>query len=734
MQAQKTKTNIKKIAGKTFFLLMLTNLFAAAVFGAPAPQWPTPATPEAKIIANAPGEQNRQQIVKTSDGNFIVAWADQKSGLYRIYAEKSDPWGKIFWNPENPGSGIPIAMQSMDGDQPNHELKIAADPDPENTGGSFIAWDATDQNRTTGGVFIKKLDMLGNVLPGWDAIGNQIQKEGSTYLKALINDAAGGAYVAWILDNENKDLYLAHIRKSDGAIDPLWNSGQPLVIATQVDPASQVKLIRTNANEVIVAYSKLPYLEVTKLSSTGTKLWAPAKRIYDLGQADTEMEVISDQTGGLYAAYTVFNGQDQDIKAQHLNSSGTLLWENGTDIVTQNGNQNNLKLASDNVTPTNGVIITWQDFRGSTSEIYAQHIDSEGKAYWEQNGIAVSYKENNLNKETPQIVSNGNDGAIIIYLSQIDGLPYKKIMAHQISGSGLSIWPAEGITVDAVPRYIQGLEITGDNIGGAAVSWEGTNTTSAEGTPEQFDILAQFVNDPQAPPAKCLITSQSETQASYCAQLQLIDPILTFLYTPSSFTFNSINITGSKVERFNNLPGVSPQPYSEDLLGVQDTRSQGGFVVQMQASGNFTEDANATQQISLTNCQPTQDNSGSSCLYAISTTTSDYIISGSESQEIIDGVIYIPSGQTQMNIVANLNADGGGNLNQASTYYNNGGNLGSQNILELMTGTLPTSSGRNGKFYQYISYLLKIPGLPAVQPTAGNYAVTITFTLMESNS
>jgi hypothetical protein len=103
-----------------------------------------------------------------------------------------------------------------------------------------------------------------------------------------------------------------------------------------------------------------------------------------------------------------------------------------------------------------------------------------------------------------------------------------------------------------------------------------------------------------------------------------------------------------------------------------------------------------------------------------------------ETQQSYPGIIYQPTAQAHENIAAPVNAEGS-SLAQGATYTSNGSNLGNSNVAVLMDGTLTTAEGRTGKFYQYVNYLLKIPGFPAVQPAPGNYAVILTFTLMESN-
>ncbi len=712
-------------------VLMVLNLSVSAVLAAPGPQWPDAGAPQETAIADGTLEQNRQKIVETSDGNFLIVWADGKSGTYNIYAQKTDPWNKIFWNKENPGTGIPIAVNSTDGDQPYHNLEIIVDPIPQNLGGSIIAWDAADSGKTAGGIFIKRLDMEGRVMPGWQQNGNQVIYEKLSTLKALVSDGLGGAYVAWIED-ESANLYVAHIRGTDGTIDPKWNEGAPKIIQTSVDPQAPVKLLVPAYNNLIIVYGKASYLEALKTLSSSTRIWTAPVRFHNYGTNCSDYDILSDKDGGFFAAYHPFNGQDYDLKAQHINANGEKIWPEGTSICNAAGDQTGMQLVTDNITPLNGIILAWVDHRGANSEVYAQRINHLGETLWQENGIPVSDPANSLNKGRPQIVSNGDNGAIVTFFSEKSASIYNDVIAQHVSSSGSLIWPAGGVLVSGSDTLKSNLLATGDLNGGEALAWQGTTTTDANGNPVENNIYAQFVYDPYAPPLNCSGVAETGTQSSFCAQLLLIDPILTFINIPSSFSFQNIDITGDKIDRFNNYT-TEEITYSDDLLGVEDTRMEGGFQVTVQAdSSGFVSDGTPTQEMSLSTCNVVYDNVGTACLWVATSTSSDYVIPG-DSQEIVNGIIYQPTGQTQENIAASQETLGS-SLGNPTTYFALGANLGNTQAVVLMYGPLPASTGRNGKFYQYVNYYLKIPGLPAAQPGAGSYALTVTYTLTNESS
>ena len=81
-------------------------LFAFAVLAFPF-------TVEAQQVDNGaplvqlPGTQYQQTVLPTADGGVYVAWTDDRSGAWDIYAQKFSPTGAADWAP---ASGIPVSI------------------------------------------------------------------------------------------------------------------------------------------------------------------------------------------------------------------------------------------------------------------------------------------------------------------------------------------------------------------------------------------------------------------------------------------------------------------------------------------------------------------------------------------------------------------------------------------------------------------------------------------------
>ena len=147
-------------------------------------------------------------------------------------------------------------------------------------------------------------------------------------------------------------------------------------------------------------------------------LWAVGGVVINnnVGYDQTDPKIVSDGLGGAIISWTDYvTGTTADIYAQHVNTNGTLLWDvNGKIICTAAGDQIKSQLVSDG---NNGAYITWEDHRniltGDSSDVYAQRISSDGTINWTANGFAIcNYANKQMN---PMIVSNGNLGAIVVW-------------------------------------------------------------------------------------------------------------------------------------------------------------------------------------------------------------------------------------------------------------------------------------------------------------------------------
>ena len=140
-----------------------------------------------------------------------------------------------------------------------------------------------------------------------------------------------------------------------------------------------------------------------------------------------------------------------------------------------------------------GALVTWgywDPWTGQWNYAMAQGVSAAGNTRWQPGGKILCQPSDNFG---PQVVSDGNGGAIFVFLDNRSG--YVDIYAQRIDWSGAELWPSCGVPVRVLPIDIapyQNIAAVPDNSGGVIIVW----SDPRGGAP---DIYAQHLNSAGAP-------------------------------------------------------------------------------------------------------------------------------------------------------------------------------------------------------------------------------------------
>jgi len=199
--------------------------------------------------------------------------------------------------------------------------------------------------------------------------------------------------------------------------------------------------------------------------------------------------VVSDGAGGAIVAWNDQRGTSADVYAQHVLANGALdaAWPAaGRAVVSNTDNQWYPSIVSDGA---GGALVTWQDEHFPTNiRIFAHHLQANGTldAAWPAAGCVIC-AAGDL-REHARLVPDGSGGAIVAWQDGRGGANYD-IYAHHLRSTGTVDpgWPADGRAVcDTVSDQLTPT-IASDGAGGAIVAWE--DYRSGAGA----DIFAQRV-------------------------------------------------------------------------------------------------------------------------------------------------------------------------------------------------------------------------------------------------
>ncbi len=218
-------------------------------------------------------------------------------------------------------------------------------------------------------------------------------------------------------------------------------------------------------------------LYALRMTPDGAPLWDPndANNIHvDGGAASLSFDTVSDGAGGVIVAYSDRgrDWDDPDIHIQRVNHQGTSMWgTDGVHLVVEWEEQDFPEITTDGA---GGAIVTWQDRRAlkpwnpyGSYDVYAQRVDANGVAQWEPNGVPIATDPNQ--DWTPKIVSDGLGGAIITWYVSRNG--QSNIYAQRVTGSGNTLWAFNGLRVCPQPSYQGCPEIVSDGNNGAIIAW-----------------------------------------------------------------------------------------------------------------------------------------------------------------------------------------------------------------------------------------------------------------------
>jgi hypothetical protein len=130
-----------------------------------------------------------------------------------------------------------------------------------------------------------------------------------------------------------------------------------------------------------------------------------------------------------------------------------------------------------------GAIMTWQDDRVGTKDIYAQRVNGAGVAQWPSGGLAVCTMYNH--QYTPAIVSDGAGGAIIAWEDHRDDR--WQVYAQRIDATGAARWTPDGVALSPLTDGQSLVKLATDGAGGAIATWQDSRGDSV-------DVYAQRVD------------------------------------------------------------------------------------------------------------------------------------------------------------------------------------------------------------------------------------------------
>ena len=428
--------------------------------------------PKGNAICIVNGSQISPQIVSDGAGGAIITWQDMRDDSGDIYAQRIDLNGNEKWSTN--GTAICTAVGIQDIPQ------IVSD----GVGGAIITW--KDRRTDHGDIYAQRVDSNGNIL--WTPNGITICTAGFMQIDPCIcGDGEGGAIISWS-DDRTWTYFHIYAQRINSSGQIQWGTNGEAICDDGDWSKFSSRICSDGTGGAIITWQdgRSPYGDIyaRRVNSSGNPQWdymgvAICNEIFRQGDS----EICSDGAGGAIIVW-VDDRIESDIYAQRIDIDGSTLWaNNGTEICIANRDQYFPQICIDGA---GGAIITWQDERRIENDydIYVQKIDSNGNVKWATNGEIIC----NVNEDQmfPQICSDGAGGAIITWQDMRDDSG--DIYVQKIDSNGNVKWVTNGeiiCNVDEDQRYPQ---ICSDGAGGAIITWEDERRIE-----DDYDIFVQRI-------------------------------------------------------------------------------------------------------------------------------------------------------------------------------------------------------------------------------------------------
>ena len=229
-------------------------------------------------------------------------------------------------------------------------------------------------------------------------------------------------------------------------------------------------LAPAGADGVLVAFRHLHNgdkgIVVRRFNADGTT-WADDAQASDAISYKSNPQLAENGLGGAFVVWEDGRNGSLDLYAQHISSSGAVLWNpGGIPVSVTEGNSWNPVVTSDG---GGSFYCAWiDDNKGSRWELKVQRVDRNGTPMWGPGGLTVCESENK--QSMPSIVSDGEGGCVLVWNEARDGT--LNIFAQRLDPDGERLWEESGVPVVSPGADHIWPHMVADGDGGLVVAWK----------------------------------------------------------------------------------------------------------------------------------------------------------------------------------------------------------------------------------------------------------------------
>lgn len=404
-----------------------SDIYAQRVDTSGALLWPGNGMP----VCVTNGTQSSPDIHPDGANGAIVAWRDDRNGTGDVYAQRVGPAGQSLWA----GNGIPLA--SSLGNETFPTIISDLSPGTVTLPGTIVGYFERPLGQPAI-LRVQHVDISGAALWTPANTGGVVVTAsiGQKFVFSIASDGVGaiqvakGAVLVWEEIRPGvtqEDVYASRV-SSAGVLQ--WGPEGTIVCGLSSRQKNPV-IANVGSDKTIVVWedtrNTITDLFAQKLNANGIRQWAAdGVPIVTTAGSDASARIVADGADGAL----VFWKRGSRVYGQRVNSNGQLQWDaDGVPLASVDGAVDLGEVVPDG---NGGAIVSWIDSRGGSNDVYAQRVDGSGTLVWNAAGAAFCAAA--LEQATPVVSSDGSSGAIVAWRDSRSG--DADIYANRVTGGG----------------------------------------------------------------------------------------------------------------------------------------------------------------------------------------------------------------------------------------------------------------------------------------------------------
>jgi hypothetical protein len=299
--------------------------------------------------------------------------------------------------------------------------------------------------------------------PAWTPYAVEVS---STFAFRGVEDDHGGFYLIWPHTISGETALWAQHVNAQGQL--LWTEAGTS-LADGLPLGSSWQAVSDGQSGLLVTWENGAEVLAQRFDGDHKAMWPVQEG--SLSESTTTRKtpfVAPDGEGGAYVVWQERYMPDRWVlMAQHVNALGARLWHKGGLRVSRRpSEQRNPRAVFDGAA---GLVVAWQDYRASASQLQVQRLDYQGTRRWGEEGLLVTAPAGDPARP-PYVGAVGKGSAVLAWQASSSAADH--IFLQLVDATGRFSWGSRGKELSVGPWHEWNPVLHGDGDGGTWIGWE----------------------------------------------------------------------------------------------------------------------------------------------------------------------------------------------------------------------------------------------------------------------